>query len=114
MTQIRALLFVRAGQPLSVSDIGTAPEMRLGAASPLLNRLGRLVAWGTWPQVLRLLDGRPFRAADGNPLASLFTRLTKNDLASLPPADGSPQEVGIGAARLIVHPSYTAFRASAR
>lgn len=42
MTQFRALLFIRAGQPLSVSKIGTALEMRLGAASALVNRLDRL------------------------------------------------------------------------
>lgn len=42
MTQFRALLFIRAGQPLSVSKIGTALAMRLGAASALVNRLDRL------------------------------------------------------------------------
>lgn len=42
MTQFRALLFIRAGQSLSVSQIATAMEMRLGAASALVNRLDRL------------------------------------------------------------------------
>jgi len=73
----------------------------------------RRAAWGTWPQVLRLRDGQPFLASDANPLTSLFTRL-KNDAASiLPPAAYSPHEIVIGSARVIVHPSYAAFQASA-
>jgi hypothetical protein len=73
----------------------------------------RRAAWGAWPQVLRLLDGQPFRAADANPLASLFTRLTKEAPPIRPPADDPPREIAIGAARLIVHPSYAAFQAGA-
>ncbi len=42
MTQFRALLFIRAGQPLSVSRVGAALKMRLGTASALINRLDRL------------------------------------------------------------------------
>ena len=73
----------------------------------------RRAAWGTWPQLLRLLDGQPFRATDANPLASLFTRLTNDVPLIRPPADDAPHEIAIGAARLIVHPSYAAFQASA-
>jgi hypothetical protein len=72
----------------------------------------RRAAWGTWPQVLRLLDGQPFRATDANPLASLFTRLAKDVPLVRPPADASPREIAIGAARLVVHPTYAAYRAS--
>jgi hypothetical protein len=73
----------------------------------------RRAAWGTWPQLLRLLDGQSFGATDANPLASLFTRLTKDDPLIRPPADDPllPREIAIGAARLIVHPSWTAFQA---
>jgi hypothetical protein len=73
----------------------------------------RRAAWGSWPRLLRLLDGQPFRAGDANPLASLFTRLAKDDSLIRPPADAPPREIAIGAARLIVHPSYAAVRASA-
>ena len=73
----------------------------------------RRAAWGTWPQLLRLLDGQPVRATDANPLASLFTRLTKDDPLIRPPADDPPREIALGAARLVVHPSYAAFQASA-
>ena len=72
----------------------------------------RRAAWGTWPQLLRLLDGQPVRATDANPIASLFTRLTKDVPLIRPPADDVPCEITIGAARLLVHPSYAAFRAS--
>ena len=72
----------------------------------------RRAAWGTWPQVLRLLDGQPFRASDANPIASLFTRLTKDVPLVRLPDDDAPREMAIGAARLIVHPSYAAFQAS--
>jgi DNA-binding MarR family transcriptional regulator len=41
MSQFRALLFIRARQPLSVSDVGKALRVRLGAASALVNRLDR-------------------------------------------------------------------------
>ncbi|MGH2549027.1 MAG: hypothetical protein ACRDHN_06535, partial [Thermomicrobiales bacterium] len=30
-------------------------------------------AWGTWPQVLRLLEAQPMKSTDANPIASLFT-----------------------------------------
>src|SRR5688500_11240353 len=70
----------------------------------------RRAAWGTWPQLLRLVDGQPFRAADANPLASLFTRLTKDVPLVRLPDDDAPREIAISAARLIVHPSYAAFQ----
>src|SRR5687767_1322057 len=41
MTQFRALLFIRSRQPLSVSQLGAALQMRLGAASALVTRLAR-------------------------------------------------------------------------
>jgi len=73
----------------------------------------RRAAWGTWPQLLRLRDGQPFRAADANPLTSLFTQLRNGVPYICLPVDDAPHEIAIGAARLIVHPSYAAFQASA-
>jgi hypothetical protein len=67
-------------------------------------------AWGTWPQVLRLLDGQPFRAGDANPLASLFTRLAKDTPLVTPPVDVPPHLIELGGTRLIVHPSYAALQ----
>lgn len=68
----------------------------------------RRAAWGTWPQLLRLLDQQPVPAA-ANPLASIFGRLTKDDPLLRPFADQPPREIAIGTARLVVHPSYAAF-----
>ena len=73
----------------------------------------RRAAWGTWPQILRLRDGQPFRASDSNPLASLYTRLTTDVPLIQPPTDGSPREIALGPTRLAVYPSYAAFQASA-
>ena len=73
----------------------------------------RRAAWGAWPQVLRLLDGQPFRATDANPLASLFSRLAKDVPLIRPPTNDPPREIAIGAARLIVRPSYAALQAGA-
>ncbi len=71
----------------------------------------RRAAWGTWPQVLRLLDAQPIRATDANPLASLFTRLA-NDASPAPlPLGDAREEIAIGAARLVVYPSYARYRA---
>ncbi|MGH2613976.1 MAG: hypothetical protein ACRDJC_01955 [Thermomicrobiales bacterium] len=73
----------------------------------------RRAAWGTWPQMLRLLDGQPVRATDANPLASLFTRLRQDVLLIRPPAGNTSREIAIGAARVVVHPTYAAFQAAA-
>jgi hypothetical protein len=108
---------------LSRVDTRTARTFRVQKVYPFV--LGRYLAhfsdgpvpdrratWGTWPQLLRLLDGQPLRATDANPLASLFNRLTKDVPIIHPPADEPSHEIAIGAARLIVHPSYAAFQAS--
>jgi hypothetical protein len=73
----------------------------------------RRAAWGTWPGLLRVLDGESVRSTEANPLASLFTRLRKESSHIRLPTDGSSREISIGAARLIVHSSYAAFQASA-
>jgi hypothetical protein len=73
----------------------------------------RRAAWGTWPQLLRLLDGQPPLAGLANPLASLFNRLSKDAPAIGPPAGRPARDIDLGAARLTVHPSYAAFQVSA-
>ena len=67
-------------------------------------------AWGTWPQLLRLLDGQPLRASDANPIASLFTRLTKAAPPVLLAVETPAREIAVGSLRVTVHPSYAAFR----
>lgn len=68
-------------------------------------------AWGTWLQVLRLLDGQPARASEGNPLASLFNRLLKDTPFISLPVDMPTQVVELGDTRVVVYPSYAAYRA---
>ena len=74
----------------------------------------RRATWGTWPQLLRLLDGQPVRSTDTNPLLSLSTRLSK-DVPTMPAlADDHlpPHEITLGATRIVVYPSYAAFQAN--
>ena len=73
----------------------------------------RRAAWGSWPQVLRLLGGSPAHAADANPLASLSTRLRGDTPAIGRFAEGAVREIVIGDTRLVVHPSYGAYRKGA-
>ena len=69
-------------------------------------------AWGTWPQILRLHEERSHDGSEANPIASLFTRLS-HDVPLIPIfKDMPPREIPIGDTRLVVHPSYAAFRAS--
>lgn len=72
----------------------------------------RRAAWGTWPQLQRLLDEQPAGVTGSNPLASLFTRLTKDNPRIHLPEDGAPRQIAVGDAQLIVYPSYAAFQAS--
>lgn len=107
---------------LSRVDARTAKSFRANKVYPFV--LGRYLvhfndgpepnrraAWGTWPGILRLLDGKPVRATDANPLASLSTRLPKDVPHILPPTDVPPREISIGGARIVVHPSYASFQA---
>ena len=49
----------------------------------------------------------------GNPLASLFTRLAKDERRVEIPDSTGAREMVLGEERLVVHPSYAEFRASA-
>ncbi|MBA2753768.1 MAG: hypothetical protein H0U40_04805, partial [Chloroflexia bacterium] len=70
----------------------------------------RRAAWGTWPQLLRLLDGQPVRATDANSIASLFTRLANDAPVIWPPSDLPPREIALGADRLVIHASWGAYQ----
>ena len=66
----------------------------------------RRAAWGTWPRVLRLLE----EGTSGNPLTSLFTRLSKDERRVEFPESIGTREIELGERRVVVHPSYAAFR----
>jgi hypothetical protein len=70
----------------------------------------RRAAWGSWPQVLRLLDDQPVRGAESNPLLSLHSRLQKGEMEMVGPTDLPVRELGLGSSRLTVYPSYADFR----
>lgn len=72
----------------------------------------RRAAWGSWPQVLRLLDGQTV-SATANPLASLYARLRQDAPVIHLPADIPARVIALGRGRLTVFPSYAAYRTSA-
>lgn len=70
----------------------------------------RRAAWGTWPELLRLLDGQTVRATETNPIASLHARLANQPSPIQVPADGPPLVISLGSARVVVHASWAAYR----
>jgi hypothetical protein len=68
--------------------------------------LDRRAAWGTWPQVLRLLGERPFVPSDANPLGTLHARLTQDAPLRDPEPDPAVREIAIGPGRIRVYPSF--------
>lgn len=71
----------------------------------------RRAAWGTWPQLLRLLAAQPIRGSENNPLASLFTRLRNDPPAITIPVDLPSRRIDLGGTSLTVYPSHTTHRA---
>jgi hypothetical protein len=111
-----------AGEILNRLDPKTAKTFRVQKVYPFV--LGRYLAhftggpepdhraaWGTWPQLLRLLDGEPLSATAGNPIASLFARLTKDEPDLRPPVNTPSRTIELGNTRLTVHLSYAAYHA---
>jgi hypothetical protein len=70
----------------------------------------RRAAWGTWPQLLRLLDTQPIHPNDANPIASLFNRLSKDQPVMAVPGDAEARVIELGELRIRVHASYGAMQ----
>ncbi|HZS77394.1 MAG TPA: hypothetical protein VFA41_12335 [Ktedonobacteraceae bacterium] len=70
----------------------------------------RRAAWGTWPQVLRLVNGASFGPEDANPILSLYNKLLKDT----PLAPVSPmvevQEIPIGESHVYVYPDFQTYK----
>jgi hypothetical protein len=70
----------------------------------------RRAAWGTWPQVLRLVNEVSFGAEEAHPIQSLYNKLMKD--APLTPS--SPvldvQEITIGESKVYVYPDFKAYK----
>lgn len=71
-------------------------------------------AWGTWPQVLRLLDEHPIDARDSNPIAALHSRIGTGKPPTHEAATLGARTIVLGEDRITVHPSYAAFQARAK
>jgi hypothetical protein len=70
----------------------------------------RRAAWGTWPQVLRLVDEVSFGAEDAHPIQSLYNKLVKDT----PLAPSSPvldvQEITIGESNVYIYPDFKTYQ----
>jgi hypothetical protein len=69
----------------------------------------RRAAWGTWPQVLRLVNEAPFGPEEANPIQSLYNKLMKDTPLARPVLD--PREIRIGDRKLYTYPDFQAYRA---
>ncbi|HYH11348.1 MAG TPA: hypothetical protein VD789_03250 [Thermomicrobiales bacterium] len=70
----------------------------------------RRAAWGTWPQVLRLLDGQPAGGSKSNLIFTLYSSLRKDEPLVRVMSDPEPPAIEIGDAVVRVYPSYAAYR----
>jgi len=70
----------------------------------------RRAAWGTWPQVLRLVNEVSFSAEDANPIQSLYNKLMKDTplIPSSPVLD--VQEIPIGESDVYVYPDFKTYK----
>jgi hypothetical protein len=70
----------------------------------------RRAAWGTWPQVLRLVNEVSFGAEDANPIQSLYDKLMKDT----PLTPSSPvldvEEITIGESTVYVYPDFKTYK----
>ncbi len=70
----------------------------------------RRAAWGTWPQVLRLVNEVSFDAEEANPIQSLYNKLMKDT----PLTPSSPvldvQEIPIGDSNVYVYPDFKTYK----
>lgn len=105
-------------------DHGTAKRFRVQKVLPFVlarylvqfgdgSEPDRRAAWGSWPQVLRLLGGDSVRATEAHPLESLYARLKSDADRGDVISNAATRVIELGDLRLVVHPSYAAYRASA-
>ncbi len=70
----------------------------------------RRAAWGTWPQVLRLVNEMPFGAEEANPIQSLYTKLIKDTPLTPPSPILDVQEITIGESKVYVYPDFQTYK----
>ncbi|HZB98105.1 MAG TPA: hypothetical protein VE219_05860, partial [Candidatus Sulfotelmatobacter sp.] len=69
----------------------------------------RRAAWGSWPQVLQLLENGSLAPDSRSPLATLFTRLHDAPPPTAP-AESAIQSIAVGDLHLQIYPSFAAMR----
>ena len=67
-------------------------------------------AWGTWPQVLRLVNGASFGAEDAHPIQSLYNKLMKETPLILSGPAFNVQEITIGDRNVSVYPDFDTYK----
>src|SRR5437868_5021060 len=67
-------------------------------------------AWGTWPQVLRLVNATSFGAEDANPIQALYNKLLKDTPLTPPGPLVDVQEITIGESTVYVYPDFQAYK----
>ena len=67
-------------------------------------------AWGTWPQVLRLVNGASFGAEDAHPIQSLYNKLMKETPLILSGPALDVQEITIGDRNVSVYPDFETYK----
>jgi hypothetical protein len=70
----------------------------------------RRAAWGTWPQVLRLVNGVSFGAEDANPIQSLYTKLMKDTPLTPSGPVSDVQEITIGESKVSIFPDFQTYK----
>lgn len=70
----------------------------------------RRAAWGTWPQVLRLVNEVSFGAEEANPIQSLYNKLMKDTPLTLSRPVLDVQEITIGESKVYVYPDFKTYK----
>ncbi len=113
----------RNGANVLLSRLDSKQVKRLKAQHVYIFVLGRYLAhffdgppfdsraaWGTWSQVLRLTQGKPFGADDTNPIQSLYNKLMRDMPLALNDKPHELQEIEIAGNRIRVYPSFEVYR----
>jgi hypothetical protein len=70
----------------------------------------RRAAWGTWPQVSRLVNEVSFGAEEANPIQSLYTKLMKDTPLTPPSPILDVQEITIGESKVYIYPDFQMYK----
>jgi hypothetical protein len=69
----------------------------------------RRAAWGTWPQVLRLVNEASF-AEEANPIQSLYNKLVRDTPLTISEPVLTVQEIAVGESMVYVYPDFQTYK----